>query len=101
MSKVLFPKFLRTDIFWKELVCLFYKSLLPFIIFVNCEGLYLAEGFIHNLCPCFDIVFAQLGVIKRTRNKFVETVAVSERYLIINSGIKEVAVPNMPSRKIS
>ena len=68
---------------------------------MNFEGPYLAEGFIHNLCPCFDIVFAQLEVITRTRNKFVETVAVSERYLIINSGIKDVAVPNMPSRKIS
>ena len=31
----------------------------------------------------FDIVFAQLGVIPRIRNKFVEIVAVVERYLII------------------
>ena len=31
----------------------------------------------------FDIAFAQLGVIPRIRNKFVETVAVAERYLII------------------
>ena len=68
---------------------------------MNCEGPYLEEGFLHNLCPCFDIVFAQLGVITRTRNKFVEILATPERYLVINSRIKEAAVPNMPSRKIS
>ena len=45
---------------------------------------YFSEGFLHNLCPCFDIAFAQLGVIPRTRNKFVEIVAVAERYLIPN-----------------
>ena len=68
---------------------------------MNCEDSYLAEGFLRNLCPYFDTVFAQLGVITRTRNTFVRIVAGSERYLIINSGIKEAAVPNMPSRKIS
>ena len=31
----------------------------------------------------FDIVFAQLGVIPRTRNKFIEIGAVAERYFII------------------
>ena len=31
----------------------------------------------------FDIVFAQLGVILRTRNKFFKIVAVAERYIII------------------
>ena len=31
----------------------------------------------------FDIVFAQLGVIPRTRNKFIEIVAVAERHFII------------------
>ena len=31
----------------------------------------LTEEFLHKLCPCFAIVFAQLGVIPRTRNKFV------------------------------
>ena len=80
---------------------LFYKSLLPFLTFVNCEGPYLAEGFLHNLRLCFNIVFPQLGVITRKRNKFVEIVVASERYLIINSGIKEAAVPAIPSRKIS
>ena len=48
---------------------------------MNCEGPY--RGFLHNLCPCFDIVLAQLGVIPRARNRFVEIVAVAERYLII------------------
>ena len=43
----------------------------------------LPEGFLHNLCPCFDIVFAQLGVIPRARNKFSEIIVVAERYLII------------------
>ena len=31
----------------------------------------------------FDIVFAQLRAIPRIRNKFVEIVAVAERYFII------------------
>ena len=52
---------------------------------------------------CFDIAFAQLGVISRTKNRFVEIVAVAECYLITNhvKNIKEAAVPNMPSCKIS
>ena len=87
LRKVLFPSLnlLRTDSFWKELAYLFYKSLPPFFTFVNCEGPYLAEVFLHNLCQYLDIVSAQLRVITRTRNKFVEMVAVAERYLIINS----------------
>ena len=86
MREVLFPRLyiLRTYTFWKELVCLILKSLLPFLTFVNYEGPYLAEGLLHNLCPCFDIAFAQLGVIPRTRNKFVEILAVAECYLITN-----------------
>ena len=44
---------------------------------------FLTKGLPHNIGPCFDIVFVQLGVIPRTRNKFVEIVAVAERYLII------------------
>ena len=43
----------------------------------------LTERPLRNICPCFDIVFAQLGVIPRARNKFVEKVAAAERYLII------------------
>ena len=43
----------------------------------------LTERLLHNICPCFDIVFAQLGVIPRARNKFVEIVAAAECYLII------------------
>ena len=31
----------------------------------------------------FFIIFGQLGVITRIRNKFVEVVAVAERYFII------------------
>ena len=52
---------------------------------------------------CFDIAFGKLGVIPRTRNKFVEIVAVAECYLITNleKRIKEAAVPNIPSCKIS
>ena len=68
---------------------------------MNYESAYFAEGFLSNLCPCFDIPFAQLGVIPRTRNKFVEIVAVTECYLITNDvkNIKEAAVPNVPSCK--
>ena len=63
---------------------MFYKSLLGFLTFVNCEGSYLAKKFLQNiLCPCFDFVFAPLVVISGTRNKFIEIVAVAERYLII------------------
>ena len=68
---------------------------------MNSEGLYLANGFLYNLYPCFDIVFAQLGCITRTRNKFVEIIAASECYLIIISGINEPAVPDMLFHKIS
>ena len=39
-------------------------------------------GFFHNLCSRFNIVFAQLGVISRTKSRFVEIVAVEKRYLI-------------------
>ena len=31
----------------------------------------------------FNIVFTQLGIIRRTRNKFAEIVAVAKRYFII------------------
>ena len=51
---------------------------------MNYEGSYLAEGFLHNIFPCFDIVFAPLGVITRTNNKIVEIAATSAYYLIIN-----------------
>ena len=43
----------------------------------------LVEGFFYNHCPFFDKAFAQLGVITRTRKKFVEIVAVVEHYLRI------------------
>ena len=46
-------------------------------------------------------MFAELGVITRIKNKFVEIVAASGHYLIVNSGIKKVAVPKKPSHKIS
>ena len=51
---------------------------------MNYEGSYLAEGILLNLRPCFEIAFAQLEVIPRTKNKFAETVAVAECYLITN-----------------
>ena len=41
------------------------------------------KRFLHKLCPCFNIVFAQIRVIPRTRNKFVKVAAVAERYLIV------------------
>ena len=81
-------------IFGKDLVSLIFKSLLTFTAFVNYEGPYFAEGFLLNLRPCFDIAFAQLGVIPRTTNKFVEIAAAAECYLITNhvKNIKEAAV---------
>ena len=51
---------------------------------MNCEGRYFAAGFFHNLCPYVDIVFAQLGVIPRIRNKFFEIIAVAECHVIAN-----------------
>ena len=48
------------------------------------ESPYFAGGILHVLCPYFDIAFAQLGVIPKTRNKFVEIVTVAEGYLITN-----------------
>ena len=88
---------------WKKLVCLILKSLLTFLTFVNYEGLYFAEGFLLNFRPCFDIAFAQLGNIPRTKNTFVEIVVVTECCLITNhiKNIKDAAVPNMYSCKIS
>ena len=61
---------------------------------MNYEGPYFAEGFLLNLRLCFDIAFAQLGVIPRTTNKFVEIAAAAECYLITNhvKNIKEAAV---------
>ena len=90
-------------IFGKDLVSLIFKSLLTFTAFVNYEGPYFAEGFLLNLRPCFDIAFAQLGVIPRTTNKFVEIAAAAECYLITNhvKNIKEAAVRNMTSCKTS
>ena len=38
LSKVVFSEFLRTSTFWKELACLLYKLLLPFLTFVNYKG---------------------------------------------------------------
>ena len=80
-------------IFSKELVCLIFKSLLDFLTFVKYEGPYFAEGFLLNLCPSFDLAFAQLGVILRTRNKFVAIVAAAECYFVTNQ------VKNKESKK--
>ena len=70
---------------------------------MNYEGPYFVEGFLLNLRTCFDIVFAHLGAIPRTKNKFVEIVAVAECYLITNHVkiTKEATFPNMPACKIS
>ena len=88
-------------IFSKELVCLIFKSLLDFLTFVKYEGPYFAEGFLLNLCPSFDLAFAQLGVIPRTRNKFVAIVAAAECKPGKKQRIKEAAAPNLSSCKIS
>ena len=56
---------------------------------LNDKGPYFAEGFLHNLCSCFYIAFAELGVTPRTRNRFDEIVAVAECYLISNHAKNE------------
>ena len=66
------------DRYFLERTSLFYKSLLPVLTFVTCEVPYLADGFLHKLCPCFDILFAQSEVTPR--NKFVVIVAVAINY---------------------
>ena len=65
--------------------------------FLNSEGPYLTERILYNLCGCFDFVFAQLGVIPRTRKKFVERVVVAERYFII-SNVKNKESEKQPFR---
>ena len=64
-GKVIFQRllFLRTVAFRKKLVFLeklLFKSLLPFITFVNYERAYLGEQFLHILCSYFDVALAQL-----------------------------------------
>ena len=89
-------------LFWKELVRLFFKSLLPFFLSWFLKNL--TVGLFHNFCPFFYVIFAQLGVISKTRRKIIEIVAVTEHYLVITHekwGMKEAAVPNIPSRKTS
>ena len=81
LSEVLFPSFLGYFLVWKELACLFYKSLLPFLTFVNCKDSYGETSSQHF--SIFRYVFAQLGVIPRARNKFVEIVSTVECSLII------------------
>ena len=60
-------------------------------------GKILTEGLLDKVCPCFHIVFAQLGVIPRTRNKFAEIATVAERYLIITH-VKNYESKKQPSR---
>ena len=69
---------LRTVMLWGFF--LLYLSLLKVIL--KTEKV-LTKGLVHNNGPCFDVMFAQLGVIPIIRNKFVEVVAVAEGYLII------------------
>ena len=58
------------------------------IMFAQLDG-----GFLENFFSMFDIVFAQLAVIPRIRNRFVEIVAVAEHYFII------AHVPDKESKK--
>ena len=86
-------------VFWKNS---FFKSLLPFITFVNYEHAYLVVKFLH-------ILFSHFAFSKKARKKqknFVERVAVCRvlvdyNICIAKQGIKEAAVPNIPSRKTS
>ena len=86
--RYLFPSlYLFSGTFFRDLlerIGLPVLSLLPFLTFLNCEYPHVAKGFFHIFCPCFDIVFAPLGLITRTSNKIVEIEVTSECYLIIN-----------------
>ena len=52
----------------------FFKSLLPFITFVNCERAYFVEVFFHNFRSYFHVVPAQLCVITKTKKKSAKIV---------------------------
>ena len=42
--------------YFKELVDLFYKSVIPFLTFTNCKDSYFAERFLRNLCLNISIL---------------------------------------------
>ena len=64
---------------------------------MNYEGPYLVKGYLYNFYPFFDNAFAELGVITRTSNKFLEVVAVAEGYLIITH-VKNKEIKKQPLR---
>ena len=72
---------------------------------MNCKGPHLAERFLHNLYPCFYLLFAQLVVIPKTRIKFYGNSNCYRALLNYNSckksKIKEEAALNIPFCKIS
>ena len=57
-----------------------FKSLLPFITFVNYEHAYLVEKFLHILFSHFALAKKK----KETKKKFIETVAVCRVLLDYN-----------------
>ena len=81
---------------WLQKLCLEYllfgwgTSLLNcwiatnFLNFRELRSPYFSKGFLRNLRPCFDTAFVKLRVIPRTKNRFVEILAVWECYLITN-----------------
>ena len=83
-----------TDIYFLEKSSLFVLEIAT--TFFNLHELQRSsEKLLHNIWPCFNIVFARLGVIPRARNRFAEVVAAAERYLIITH------VKNVQSNKQS
>ena len=62
----------------------FFKSLLPFITFVNYGNVYLLEKFIHILFSYFPFSKKKK---QKTKKKFVETVAVCKALLDHNMEI--------------
>ena len=77
---------------------LFYKSLLPFLTFVNCESAYLADGFLQTLAHIliFICTIRSHGKIKVCWNSDC-----CRAFFLYKKGIIEVVNPNIPSRKIS
>ena len=76
----------KNQFFWKTS---FFKSQLAFITFINYERVYLVEGFLHIFCSCF--AFRNINKKeKKTKNKFVEIVAVCRALLGYNLFINKI-----------
>ena len=72
-SKLIWNNYFMRQVMDRDSVY-FFKSLLPFITFVNCERAYFAEVFFHNFRSYFHVVPAQLCGITKTKKKSAKIV---------------------------